>query len=258
METNQSTIRFMHLLAQQLAEIAQPQPEDAVLHVVADRHGAVWLDALESTLIGKWILSEQIPGSRTQRSDDRTTAGWTTLQRQVAQLPLLPFKDATFDIVLYSASLAGLAAPLTGLHEWHRILTPGGTLAFCIYREAAFPPLATLLEACCHRYGVTPSTLVHRLTRQPSIALETVGEYLRNANFAACDVRSEQLRYALANPEEWWQLLFYSDVQADLAQLTPETAARCKHEHLTAVTELATAQGLWMQVAAIFAVGQKK
>lgn len=81
---------------------------------------------------------------------------------------------------------------------------------------------------------------------------------MRNAGFAAIEVRGEQQGYYLANAEEWWAILYHSAARRRLEQLAPDALARFKTEHLTAVVALATAQGIWLNVAAIFAVGQKK
>ncbi len=242
---NQATNRFVHLLAQQLVELAQPQPEDAVLHVVADPRGAVWLAAPEVGLAGKAVASGQAPA-------------WATVESKTADLPLFPFDDATFDIVLYSSSISRLVDQLAGLRKWRRLLKSTGTIALCGYEENTFQPLANLFEACSLRYGVTPATPIHSLARPSLIELEMVSDLLRNAGFAASDVRREQLGYYLTNAKEWWHILGYSGIHKRLDQLTPDALARFKTEHLAAVGELATVRGIWLNVAAIFALGQKK
>lgn len=239
MWNNKSAIRFVHLLARELVELAQPNPGDSVLHVVADPHGAVWLFAPEIGPAGKVLASSQ-------------AFEWSS------NLPTFPFDDAMFDIVLYSSSVSGLAEQLAGLRKWRRLLKSTGTIALCGYAENTFQPLADLFEACSRRYGVTPATLVHSLARQTSMELEVVSDLLRNAGFAASDVRREQLGYYLTNAEEWWHILCYSGAHKRLQQLAPDALARFRTEHLAAVAALATTQGIWLNLTAIFAVGQKK
>jgi SAM-dependent methyltransferase len=242
---NKSTIRFIHLLARELLDLAQPKPDDVVLHVVAGNCGAVWLIAPEVGLAGKAVASAQ-------------ALEWATVDSQTAHLPSFPFDDATFDIVLYSSSISRLADQLAGLRKWRRLLKSTGTIALCGYEENTFQPLANLFEACSRCYGVTPSTPSHSFARKPIIELEAMSDHLRAAGFGANDVRRTQLGYYLANPEEWWHVLGYSGALVRLDQLAPDALARFKIEHLAAVAQLATAGGIWLNVTAIFAVAQKK
>jgi hypothetical protein len=242
---SKATTRFTHLLARALVELAQPNPGDAVLHVVVDPQGAIWLCAPEVGLSGKAVARDQ-------------AAEWASCGAQAANLPPFPFDDATFDIVLYSSNVSGLADQLAGLRKWRRLLKATGTIALCGYAENTFQPLANLFETCSRRYGVAPSTSIPAFARQPSMELEAVSDLLRNAGFTASDVRREQLGYYLANPEEWWHLLCYSGAHKSLQQLTPDALTRFRTDHLAAVAELATTQGIWLNVTAIFAVGQKK
>ena len=88
--------------------------------------------------------------------------------------------------------------------------------------------------------------------------LELASDLLRNAGFAAIDVCGEQQGYYLVNAEAWWAILYHSTARWRLEQLAPDALARFKTEHLAAVVALMTAHGIWLNVAAIFAVGQKK
>jgi SAM-dependent methyltransferase len=49
-----------------------------------------------------------------------------------ADIMALPFKDSTFGVVCHSDTLEHVPNPVSGLSECHRILKPGGILAFTV------------------------------------------------------------------------------------------------------------------------------
>ena len=65
--------------------------------------------------------------------------------------------------------------------------------------------------------------------------LELASALLRNAGFAAIDVRGEQQGYYLANAEAWWTILCHSTARRQLEQLAPDALTRFKTEHLAAI-----------------------
>ena len=147
--------------------------------------------------------------------------------------------------------------PLVGLSEWRRVLKPQGIVAFSSYGRLTFQPLQQLLETGLQHYDVrwsAPGCWAGSLITE----LELASDLLGNAGFSAIDVRSEQHGYYLANPEEWWTILYHSDSRTLLDQLAPEALICFKTEHLAAVATLATVHGIWLNVVAIFAVGKKK
>jgi SAM-dependent methyltransferase len=145
--------------------------------------------------------------------------------------------DDTFDGVLCASALDLLPDPVDGLRKWWRVLKPQGTVAFYNYARLAFQPLQHLFETRVRYYAVGLSTSSDQ-ARPPINELELASDLLRNA-------------------EEWWAILCHSTARLRLEQLAPDALARFKTEHLAAVAELATVRGIWLNVAAIFAVGQK-
>jgi SAM-dependent methyltransferase/FKBP-type peptidyl-prolyl cis-trans isomerase 2 len=65
--------------------------------------------------------------------------------------PTLPFGPSSFDAVICTASVEYLVDPLTVMRELHRVLTPGGVLAFA-FSNRWFPPKVTRLWAEMHEF----------------------------------------------------------------------------------------------------------
>ncbi len=254
---NKSTSRLFHQVAQRLVELAQPKPGDIVLDVATGTGAVTLCVAPQVGSAGKVIGLDRAAGMLAQARQNIALTGWTNVELREGDLAGLSFADNTFDLVLCSSGLGLLTDRLASLRAWRRLLKPGGTVAFSGYGDQALQPLARLFETCHCRYGLTLTVPAHLFPWQRLGDLETCSDLLRNANYSAIDVRGEQLGYYLANSDEWWDMLWNSNLRGPLAQLAPDVLLRFKAEHLAAVADLATTQGIWLNVAAIFALGQK-
>ncbi len=74
-----------------------------------------------------------------------------TLVQDLNSKPLLPFKGASFDAVICTASVEYLIDPLAVMAEIKRILRPGGLLAFA-FSNRWFPPKAIRIWADLHEF----------------------------------------------------------------------------------------------------------
>ncbi|MFN8492038.1 MAG: class I SAM-dependent methyltransferase [Caldilineaceae bacterium] len=252
---DKSVIRFAHLIAQSLVDLAQPKPGDRVLDV-ATGVGAVALCAAGKVLPNGQVVGIDLASPLLAHARQRLAiVGIPQVTLLEGELEQLRFADETFDCVFCSSAIFRLPDMMAGLCEWRRVLKPGGTVAFSGYGARRFQPLLKLFETSLRRYAA-------ELPPQPFAwqwltDLEAFRELLRSAGFSAIDVRSEQLGYDLAGGDEWWEFVWNSDFRDLLDSLTLDVLAQFKAEHLAAVTKLATAQGIWLNVVAIFAVGQK-
>lgn len=250
-------LRFFYLVAQHLVELAQPKPGDRVLDAATGTGAALLAVAPQVGPRGKVTGMDLAVDMLAQAHNNLSAVVSASVELVAGDIAHLDFANDTFDLVLCSSGIFWLTDMVAGLQEWRRVLKPGGTVAFSSYGASTFQPLADLLESALRRYGVSLPT-VCPFAWQRLTDLEQSSDLLRAATFSAIDVRGEQLGYYLADSDEWWDILWHSGFQGPLAQLTPDGLARFKTEHLAAVAALATARGIWLNVAAIFAVGQKK
>lgn len=236
---DKSALRFIDLIARRLVELAQPKLGDTVLDVGA-KDGVVALHTVRKVGPTGQVISVKGCVHNALCEDP-----WIQLQ----------FADATFDLVLCPATIFFLPDMVASLREWRRVLKPGGTVAFFGYGKQTFQPLASLLETCIRRYGV--SLPIPLFPWQHLTDLEQYSDLLRNAGFSTIDVRSEQFGYYLVNSDEWWEVLWRSGLRESLAVLASAAIIAFKAEHLAAVADLATARRVWLNITVIFAVGQK-
>ncbi|MCA1558203.1 MAG: hypothetical protein LC731_06655 [Acidobacteria bacterium] len=144
------------------------------------------------------------------------------------------------------------------LLEWLRVTKPSGWVAFSGFSPSAFQPQSDLFEARLRRYGVE-----FPLPRRPFSwqRLDRIGQYAELLFDAGCvnvRVYREQHGYFLRDAEEWWDIVCGSGFRGALARLAPQDIEPFKAEHLYEMGRLSTGAGIWLDVEAVFALGQAK
>jgi len=144
---------------------------------------------------------------------------------------------------------------LAALREWHRVLKPGGQVGFSGFGPTFLQPLRDLWEARLRQYGVSlPTPSPGQRLAEP----ETCRRLLHEAGFVQLEVQSEQLGYYFRTVEEYWEESWAGQRRMAVLQLAPAQREQFKAEHLAEVGALATAQGIWRDVAVNFARGWKR
>jgi SAM-dependent methyltransferase len=168
----------------------------------------------------------------------------------------LDFPDDTFDAVLCAFGVFLMPDEVGALKEWRRVLVPGGRMALSVFGAEAFQPLSNLFVERIRAFGVNLHDQPHFSTQK----ITTPGQcrdLLAAAGFTGIETRSEQLGYSLTSPDEWWEIVVGSGFRGTLARLDPARLDEFKAAHLADVESARTADGLWLDVPAIFASGRK-
>jgi arsenite methyltransferase len=169
----------------------------------------------------------------------------------------LEFPDDTFDAVISSFGIFFIEEMRAALREWRRVTKPGGLVAFTGFSPSAFQPQSDLFEARLRSYGVT-FPLAHRpFSWQRLDREEQYEELLRAAGCVNTRVYREQHGYFLSGASEWWKIVCGSGFRGAVARLPPQLVASFKAQHLEEIRGLETDARLWLDVEAIFALGQK-
>jgi len=87
------------------------------------------LNLLRSGVIGSAVATDISPGMLERLSKTAAELG-LSVQTAQADAEALPFEDGSFDLVMGHAVLHHLPGLDNALSEFHRVLAPGGTLAF--------------------------------------------------------------------------------------------------------------------------------
>ncbi|MGH2979451.1 MAG: class I SAM-dependent methyltransferase [Solirubrobacterales bacterium] len=189
------------------------------------------LNLLQQGVIGSAVATDISPGMLERLDETARELGLDVETRQ-ADAESLPFPDGSFDLVLGHAVLHHLPGLEQALSEFHRVLSPGGTLAFMGEPSAHGDRLAAMPK----RLGALVEPAWRRMMRAAPTASagsaapaeETYGELeglvdvhtftpgalhglVGDAGFTHVRVSGEEL---LANVYGWFLRRLESDVEA--------------------------------------------
>jgi ubiquinone/menaquinone biosynthesis C-methylase UbiE len=249
------TLRFVQVCAHRLVERAALAPGAQVLDVATGTGWAALAAAHHVGPTGK-VLGVDLASELLECARQKVAAaGLTQVEFRVGDAERLDLADQQFDVVLCASGLFFVPDMLAALREWHRVLTPGGQVAFSGFGLTLRQPLQDRWDARLRQYGVSvPTATPGQRLAEP----ETCRQLLQAAGFAQIEVRSEQLGYYLQTVDEWWEESWASVYRLPVLQLAPAQRAQFQAEHLAEVQALATAQGIWVDVPVNFAHGWKR
>jgi len=250
-------LRFFPIVAERLVELANVREENNVLDAGTGTGVAAFAAAQRVGRKGKVIgvdIGEQILDQACLKLDLGLPLNVSFF---LGDMEHLEFPDESFDVVLSASSLFFLSDMQEGLKEWKRVLKRGGRVAISGYSESAFRPLSDLFEARIRSYGVKLAAPTRPFSWQRLTEPEQYLSLFCNAGLENIEVFSEQLGYRLQNASEWWDVIWNSGFRGPVSQLSPEQLEQFKQEHLAEVDKLSTSKGIWLDIAAIFAIGHK-
>jgi ubiquinone/menaquinone biosynthesis C-methylase UbiE len=175
------------------------------------------LNLLQAGVIGTATATDISPGmlSALEKNAKRLEL---EVETKLAEAERLPFGDESFDLVFGHAVLHHIPDLAQGFAEFHRVLRPGGTIAFCgepsrygdllavVPKRAALTaaPLWRRLAGASKRdYDAEPDAEDHKLEAEVDVHAFTPGDlrrFSRDAGFADTRVRGEEL---LASMHGW-------------------------------------------------------
>jgi SAM-dependent methyltransferase len=166
----------------------------------------------------------------------------------------LDFRRDYFQHTACSLGLFWLSDPSTALREWVRVTRPGGSVNLAVFAPQVFQPQLGLLQQRIALYSASRDAPVpwEQVSRH-----EALHALLQDAGLVEVSVHEEQLGYHLRDAQEWWEVVWHSALRLLVEQVPAAQRDRFRAEHLAEVAALATADGLWLDVAVLFARGHR-
>lgn len=155
------------------------------------------------------------------------TAGRAPITPLLGDAMDLELPDESVDAVLCGAGLLYMR-PAEALREWHRVLRPGGFVAFSSMRTGE-PPPGQLFRLHARAYGLTLTDLSARLGTP-----EQCREALTTAGFADIAVTAGQVRFSEADLDRAWEIQTRM-ARAELATLPEEDLWRLRASYVAEV-----------------------
>ncbi len=182
----------------------------------------------------------------------RRKAGDLPVEFRQMDSEALQFNDASFDVVLCGFGVFFPPDIVRGLREMHRVLRPGGRVAFSTWARGSFEPMSGMFLARQDRYGVprlrSPRTGWMELSDPEHLLV-----LLEQGGFRHGRAVREPAGYFI-EPEEWWAYRWPLS-RAGLSRLSPESLERFKRETLEEAAALRTENGLWLDASALIGLG---
>lgn len=184
------------------------------------------------------------------------SAGLSNVEYRVGDAEALGFDEASFDAVICASSIFFLRDIPKALHEWHRVLKAGGTLAFTSFGEGYMQPLGKLFNERLTKYDGQAQSGQSPIERTNTP--EKCRELLRQAGFTEIKITSEQLGYYVEDKTTYWQEMSSSIIKLRLNRLSPDKLEKFKAEHLAEIESLRTDRGIWLDIPVHFCVATKR
>jgi ubiquinone/menaquinone biosynthesis C-methylase UbiE len=156
----------------------------------------------------------------------------------------LDFKPSCFDAVACSFGIFFIPDMQAALHDWLRVLKPGGQLIFTTFGKPAFKPMAELFRNRLEEIGVPVDKLAWERLADP----EDCRSLLEQAGGVDSTVETRQFGFHLNDAESWWSVIWNSGFRGYVEPLDPGTLDRLRTTHLQEISELATDDGIYMDV----------
>lgn len=269
--------RYLSVVAERLVELTGINKGANVLDAGSDR-GAVAIRAAEAAgsrghVVGLGISKTMLEQARRAIEE----AAVLNVELREMDGEHLDFPDGSFDAVTWGLSVFLLPDLIAGLRKSWRVVKPGGSIGVSIPGPTSMEPMRAMYLTRLKSYGVPPAhgesvepQAHHERTGRDQAALrqaqderpvdtpETCYDALREGGFERIEVRAEQFGCYLANAAEWWEIVRSMGLGSFHARLSRTKLSRLKADHLAEVAKLATSDGIWLDLAVIFAVGWKQ
>lgn len=217
---------------------------------VATGTGKVALEAARLVGLKGWVIGIDL--SEGMLAQARRKTGALPVEFRQMDAENLEFEDATFDVVLCGFCVWFLPDIVRGVREMHRVLRPGGRLAFSTWTKQSFEPMQEMTLARFERYGVPRSA-----PSEPWMECREPGHLLtllEKGEFQEGRVVLELAGYFI-EPEDFWTFIWGSAVRRRLIQLPPEALDRFRKETLGEVRSLQGEHGIWFDTSALIGIG---
>jgi arsenite methyltransferase len=254
---DQEAVRFFPLCSNRLVELIGLQPGQHILDVATGTGVAAIAAARHIDLTGRVVGVDIATDMLRQARRKIEAAQLPTIEFHEGDAENLSYPENSFDAVMCACGIFFLPEMLVGLREWKRVVREAGVVAFSALGETAFQPISDLFETRIRAYGVTFPVPKPPFSWQRLTSLEQCRTLLQSAGLEQIEGCAEQLGYYLSTPQEWWEIVWNSGFRGPVSQLGLAHLEQFKMEHLAEVGQLATDQGIWLDIAAFFVWGHK-
>jgi ubiquinone/menaquinone biosynthesis C-methylase UbiE len=181
----------------------------------------------------------------------------TNLDLHAMDAEQIEFRAGYFDAVVCAAAVYLLPDMLQGLKEMWRVLKPGGRLVFTGFGAGALQPMAGLLVKALEEAGVGLLAGQGPLCWQRLGTPHDYASLMLQSGFQDVRVETRQLGYHLASANDWWDVVWYTELRGLVDEVPEDAVGRFRVAHQEVVEGLRSEDGIWLDGETVFALGAK-
>jgi ubiquinone/menaquinone biosynthesis C-methylase UbiE len=247
--------QFFAHFGQWLVDQAHLTPGAEVLDVAAGR-GAVLFPAAQQVGPSGRVRGTDLSADMVRETlADIRRAGWPQVTMQQMDAEQLDFPAAVFDCVLCGFAVMFFPQPQQALHEFFRVLKPGGRVGLTTWAEESFLSWCSRALTACLPPPAPPAASGPAAPRFNTPAL--LEEALQQAGFVDIHISLDETAFIYAQEEDWWASLWSHATRRQLERLEAPVLAQVKAAMLHKVQVFKQADGIHALFRALCAVGTK-
>jgi ubiquinone/menaquinone biosynthesis C-methylase UbiE len=222
------------------------------------------LDVATGTGANALVLARRLPSGHVTGIDfsegmlkqARAKAERTTLRNVdfvEMDMQRLNFPDNGFDVATCAFGIFFVEDMEGQLRHIASKVKAGGKVAATGFYDNAFQPLAELLLARLESYGIErPALSWKRIATE-----EQFTALFEKAALRDIMVQRKSAGYYLRDADEWWDLVWHAGFRGLVNQIPSQHLEKFQQEHLAEVQQMATSEGIWLNVEVLYATGTK-
>ncbi|NOZ10272.1 MAG: class I SAM-dependent methyltransferase [Gammaproteobacteria bacterium] len=254
---DKEALRWFPFCADKMMDILLPTPGMKVLDVAAGTGALAIAVAQRICPTGRVCAIDLADGMLSVLEKKSRAMGLENIDLFSMDGAQLEFRDRYFDAVCCSFGLFFMSDMQQALHEWWRVLKPGGRIIFSSFSEGAFQPMKRMFFDRIEGFGVELAKgrdqfVVDRLQDE-----FVCTKLLEGASCSDVQLHHAQVGYHLQRVEDWWDVLWGSGFRGLLLQLDEKKRLQFQGEHLREIAPLAKENGIWMDVGVNLTVGRR-
>ncbi|MCI5144792.1 MAG: methyltransferase domain-containing protein [Candidatus Electrothrix sp. AR3] len=166
----------------------------------------------------------------------------------------IDFPDAHFDIVMSAFSIFFIEDMKKQLLHMREKVKYDGKIIIITFYENTFSPLIDLFLQRLKQYAIEPPVIAWRRVATQEQCISLFKEIRLDK------VKNERLEcgYYIKDASDWWYIIWNVGLRGLVDQLSPNELVQFKKEHLAEVQELASDQGIWLEMSALYTVGTQR